>query len=51
MQTELSFLELFFGASFIVQIVIIILFILAGTSWWFIFDKWLTLTRAKKDIC
>ena len=50
MQTELSFLELFFGASFIVQIVIIILFILAGTSWWFIFDKWLTLTRAKKDI-
>ena len=50
MQTELSFLELFFGASFIVQIVIIILFILAGTSWWFIFDKWLTLNRAKKDI-
>ena len=50
MQTEMSFLELFFGASFIVQIVIIILFILAGTSWWFIFDKWLTLTRAKKDI-
>lgn len=50
MQTELSFLELFFGASFIVQIVIIILFILAGTSWWFIFDKWLTLSRAKKDI-
>jgi biopolymer transport protein TolQ len=26
------------------------LFILAGTSWWFIFDKWLTLNRAKKDI-
>ena len=22
----------------------------AGISWWFIFDKWLTLSRAKKDI-
>ena len=28
----------------------VILFILAGISWWFIFDKWLTLSRAKKDI-
>ncbi len=50
MQAELSFLDLFLGASFIVQLVMIILFILAGTSWWFIFDKWLTLSRAKKDI-
>ena len=38
------------GASFLVQLVMVILFILAGISWWFIFDKWLTLSRAKKDI-
>ena len=50
MQAELSFLDLILGASFLVQLVMVILFILAGTSWWFIFDKWLTLSRAKKDI-
>ena len=50
MQAELSFIDLFLGASFIVQLVMIILFVLAGTSWWFIFDKWLTLSRARKDI-
>lgn len=50
MQAELSFLDLILGASFLVQLVMIILFILAGISWWFIFDKWLTLSRAKKDI-
>ena len=48
MQAELSFLDLFLGASFVVQLVMIILFALAGTSWWYIFDKWLTLSRAKK---
>ena len=50
MQAELSFLDLFLGASLVVQLVMIILFILAGTSWWFIYDKWLTLSRARKDI-
>ena len=50
MQAELSFLDLFLGASFVVQLVMIILFALAGTSWWYIFDKWLTLSRAKKDL-
>ena len=50
MQAELSFLDLILGASFLVQLVMVILFILAGISWWFIFDKWLTLSRAKKDI-
>ncbi len=50
MQAELSFLDLILGASFLVQLVMVILFILAGMSWWFIFDKWLTLSRAKKDI-
>ena len=50
MQAELSFLDLILGASFLVQLVMLILFILAGISWWFIFDKWLTLSRAKKDI-
>lgn len=50
MQSELSFLDLILGASFLVQLVMLILLILAGTSWWFIFDKWLTLSRAKKDI-
>ena len=50
MQAELSFLDLILGASFLVQLVMAILFILAGISWWFIFDKWLTLSRAKKDI-
>ena len=50
MQAELSFVDLFLGASLVVQLVMIVLFILAGTSWWFIFDKWLTLSRAKKDI-
>ncbi len=50
MQAELSFVDLFLGASLVVQLVMIILFILAGTSWWFIFDKWLTLTRARQDI-
>ena len=50
MQAELSFLDLILGASFLVQLVMVILFILAGVSWWFIFDKWLTLSRAKKDI-
>ena len=50
MQAELSFVDLFLGASLVVQLVMIILFLLAGTSWWFIFDKWLTLSRAKKDI-
>ena len=49
MQAELSFLDLFLGASLVVQLVMIILFILAGTSWWFIYDKWLTLSRARKD--
>ncbi len=42
MQAELSFIDLFLGASLVVQLVMIILFVLAGTSWWFIFDKWLT---------
>ena len=50
MQAELSFIDLFLGASLVVQLVMIILFVLAGTSWWFIFDKWLTLSRARKDI-
>ena len=50
MQAEISFLDLFLGASLVVQLVMIILFILAGTSWWFIYDKWLTLSRARKDI-
>ena len=50
MQAELSFLDLFLGASFVVQLVMIVLFALAGTSWWYIFDKWLTLSRAKKDL-
>ena len=50
MQAELSFVDLFLGASLVVQLVMIILFVLAGTSWWFIFDKWLTLSRARKDI-
>jgi biopolymer transport protein TolQ len=50
MQAELSFIDLFLGASLVVQLVMITLFVLAGTSWWFIFDKWLTLNRAKKDI-
>ena len=50
MQAELSFLDMILGASFLVQLVMVILFILAGISWWFIFDKWLTLSRAKKDI-
>ena len=50
MQAELSFLDLILGASFLVQLVMVILFILAGISWWFFFEKWLTLSRAKKDI-
>ena len=50
MQAELSFIDLFLGASLVVQLVMIILFVLAGTSWWFIFDKWLTLSTARKDI-
>ena len=50
MQAELSFIDLFLGASLVVQLVMIILFVLAGTSWWFIFDKWLNLSRARKDI-
>ena len=50
MQAEVSFIDLFLGASLVVQLVMIILFVLAGTSWWFIFDKWLTLSRARKDI-
>ncbi len=50
MQAEISFLDLFLGASLVVQLVMIILFVLSGTSWWFIYDKWLTLSRARKDI-
>jgi biopolymer transport protein TolQ len=48
MQAELSFIDLFLGASLVVQLVMIILFVLAGTSWWFIFDKWLNLKQSKK---
>ena len=50
MQAELSIIDLFLGASFVVQFVMIILLIISISSWWYIFDKWITLKRALGDI-
>jgi biopolymer transport protein TolQ len=50
MTYELDIISLFFDASFVVQMVMIILIGLSLTSWWFIFDRWITLSRVEKDI-
>jgi biopolymer transport protein TolQ len=50
MSYELNLISLFVEASFVVQMVMIILIITSITSWWFIFDRWITLSRVEKDI-
>ena len=50
MSYELDLISLFIEASFVVQMVMIILIVTSITSWWFIFDRWITLSRVEKDI-
>ena len=47
---ELNIFSLFLQASFVVQLVMIILFFASVSSWWVIFERWTTLSRTKKDI-
>ena len=42
MSYELDLISLFIEASFVVQMVMIILIVTSITSWWFIFDRWIT---------
>ncbi len=50
MAFELDLISLFLQASFIVKLVLITLLIVSFASWWFIFEKYITFTRVKKDI-
>ena len=50
MAFELDLISLFLQASFIVKLVLITLLIVPFASWWFIFEKYITFTRVKKDI-
>ena len=47
---ELDIFSLFLQASFVVQLVMIILLFASVSSWWVIFERWTTLSRTKKDI-
>ena len=47
---ELDIFSLFLQASFVVQLVMIILLFASVSSWWVIFERWITLSRTKKDI-
>ena len=47
---ELDIFSLFLQASFVVQLVMIILLFASVSSWWVIFERWTTLNRTKKDI-
>ena len=47
---ELNIFSLFLQASFVVQLVMIILLFASVSSWWVIFERWTTLSRTKKDI-
>ena len=47
---ELDIFSLFLQASFVVQLVMIILLLASVSSWWVIFERWTTLSRTKKDI-
>ena len=47
---ELDIFSMFSQASIVVQAVMIILVLASLSSWWIIFERWMTLSRAKKDI-
>ena len=47
---ELDIFSMFSQASIVVQSVMIILVLASLSSWWIIFERWMTLSRAKKDI-
>ena len=47
---ELDIFSLFLQASFVVQLVMIILLFASVSSWWVISERWTTLSRTKKDI-
>ena len=47
---ELNIFSLFLQASFVVQLVMIILLFASVSSWWVIFESCTTLSRTKKDI-
>ncbi|MBF0470381.1 MAG: protein TolQ [Gammaproteobacteria bacterium] len=49
MNSELSIVELFLGASILVQIVMLLLLLASFASWVIIFEKWLMLRRARSD--
>lgn len=49
MEQEISILQLILHASIIVQIVIAILLVFSVVSWGIIFNKWVSLSRAKLD--
>ena len=47
---ELDIFSMFSQASIVVQAVMIILVLASLSSWWIIFERWMTLSRVKKDI-
>ena len=46
---ELSILELFLNASFVVKSVILILILASILSWMVIFERWLYIKRVKQE--
>lgn len=47
---ELDIFSLFLQASFVVQLVMIILLLASVSSWWVIFERWTTLSRTRRDM-
>jgi biopolymer transport protein TolQ len=47
---ELDIFSLFLQASFVVQLVMIILLFASVSSWWVIFERWTTLSRTRRDM-
>ena len=47
---ELNIFSLFLQASFVVQLVMIILLSASVSSWWVIFERWTTLSRTRRDM-
>ena len=47
---ELDIFSLFLQASLVVQLVMIILLSDSISSWWFIFERWTTLSRTRRDM-